>query len=70
MLEGWFMKNYTATDTRYATEKDVEVSDEELTKRLASLPTVIEMPYNPDSAQIISNDTLSAGVSRSPLSLA
>lgn len=51
MLEGWFMKNYTATDTRYATEKDVEVSDEELTKRLASLPTVIEMPYN----QIVRN---------------
>ena len=46
LLEGWFMKNYTATDDRYATEPDVTVSDEELTKRLSQLPTVIEMPYN------------------------
>lgn len=46
LLEGWFIKNYTATDKRYATEPDVEVSDEEMIKRLSALPTVIEMPYN------------------------
>lgn len=46
LLEGWFIKNYTATDNRYATEPDAEVSDEEMTKRLSALPTVIEMPYN------------------------
>lgn len=46
MLEGWFMKNYTATDNRYATEPDVDVSDEEMVRRLSALPTVIEMPYN------------------------
>lgn len=46
MLEGWYMKNYTATDTRYKTMGDVEVSDATLKKRLAALPTVIEMPYN------------------------
>lgn len=46
LLEGWYMKNYTATDDRYRTMGDVEVSDEELTKRLAALPTVIEMPFN------------------------
>ena len=46
MLEGWFIKNYTATDNRYATEPDADVSDEEMVKRLSSLPTVIEMPYN------------------------
>lgn len=46
LLEGWFIKNYTATDTRYATEPDTEVSDEEIVKRLSALPTVIEMPYN------------------------
>ncbi|MDE5712428.1 MAG: transglycosylase SLT domain-containing protein [Muribaculaceae bacterium] len=46
LLESWFIKNYTATDTRYATEPDSEVSDEEMMKRLAALPTVIEMPYN------------------------
>lgn len=46
MLEGWFIKNYTATDNRYATEPDAEVSDEEMVRRLSALPTVIEMPYN------------------------
>lgn len=46
MLEGWYMKNYTATDDRYRTRGDVSVSDEELRDRLAKLPTVIEMPYN------------------------
>jgi len=46
LLESWFIKNYTATDDRYATESDVEVSDDEMVKRLGALPTVIEMPYN------------------------
>lgn len=46
LLEGWFIKNYTATDNRYVTEPDAEVSDEEMIKRLSALPTVIEMPYN------------------------
>lgn len=46
LLESWFIKNYTSTDNRYATEPDVEVSDEEMVKRLNALPTVIEMPYN------------------------
>ncbi len=46
MLEGWYMKNYTATDDRYRRQGDVAVSDETLKKRLAALPTVIEMPYN------------------------
>lgn len=46
MLESWFIKNYTATDTRYVTEPDADVADEEMVKRLSSLPTVIEMPYN------------------------
>lgn len=46
MLEGWFLKNYTATDTRYATEPDAVVSDEEIKRRLGNLPTVIEMPFN------------------------
>nr|QIM10870.1 hypothetical protein Muribac1_0790 [uncultured Muribaculaceae bacterium] len=46
LLESWFIKNYTASDKRYETEPDAEVSDEEMAKRLSSLPTVIEMPYN------------------------
>lgn len=46
LLESWFIKNYTASDKRYETEPDVDVSDEEMMKRLNSLPTLIEMPYN------------------------
>ena len=46
LLESWFIKNYTATDDRYATEPDVEVSDEVIIERLSRLPNVIEMPYN------------------------
>ena len=46
LLEGWFLKNYTATDQKYATEEDVDVSDAEIERRLSALPTVIEMPYN------------------------
>lgn len=46
LLESWFIKNYTASDTRYATEPDVEVTDEEMVRRLNALPTIIEMPYN------------------------
>lgn len=46
MLEGWYLKNYTATDDRYSRLSDVEMTDAEYEKRLAELPTVIEMPYN------------------------
>ena len=46
LLESWFIKNYTSTDNRYATESDVVVSDEVIIQRLTSLPNVIEMPYN------------------------
>lgn len=46
LMESWFIKNYTSTDDRYATEGDVEVSDEVLIQRLSNLPNVIEMPFN------------------------
>lgn len=46
LLEGWYLKNYTATDDRYARQGDVEVSDETIKRRLAALPTVIDMPFN------------------------
>ncbi|MCH5242485.1 MAG: LysM peptidoglycan-binding domain-containing protein [Muribaculaceae bacterium] len=46
LLESWFIKNYTSTDDRYATEGDVVVSDEVIIERLSALPNVIEMPYN------------------------
>lgn len=46
LLEGWYMKNYTASDDRYDRLGDPDVSDELMRKRLAELPTIIDMPYN------------------------
>lgn len=46
LLEGWYMKNYTATDDRYRTSPDAAVTDEVLIERLKNIPSVIEMPYN------------------------
>ena len=46
MLEGWYMKNYTATDDRYKRQGDVPTDDATIRERLAKLPTLIEMPYN------------------------
>lgn len=57
LLEGWFMRNYTATDDSYATKKDVDTSDETIKKRLSSMPTVIEMPFNSIVRQYIDRYT-------------
>ena len=46
MLEGWYMKNYTATDDRYERLGDVPTSDAVYRQRLAELPTKIDLPYN------------------------
>lgn len=46
LLEGWYLKNYTATDDSYARKGDVAVSDETIKRRLAALPTIIDMPFN------------------------
>lgn len=46
LLEGWYMKNYTASDTRYATSDDADTDDATIIARLKALPTVIEMPFN------------------------
>lgn len=46
MLEGWYLKNYTATDDRYKTQSDVNTSDATIRDRLSKLNTVIEMPFN------------------------
>lgn len=57
MLEGWYMKNYTATDDRYATRPDVKTDDATFRRRLAQLPTVIELPYNQIVRQYIERYT-------------
>ena len=46
LLDSWFIKNYTATDDRYATQGNVTVSEDVIVERLSALPNVIEMPYN------------------------
>ena len=46
LQDNWFLKNYTATDDRYATESSPYVSDAEYVRRLKALPTIIEMPFN------------------------
>lgn len=46
MLEGWYLKNYTATDDRYKRQGDTDVSDAVIRERLAKLNTVIDMPFN------------------------
>lgn len=57
LLEGWYMRNYTATDDSHTSKKDVETSDEEIKRRLAQMPTVIEMPFNSIVRQYIDRYT-------------
>ncbi len=57
LLEGWFMRNYTASDDSYSSKKDVDTSDEVIKQRLASMPTVIEMPFNSIVRQYIDRYT-------------
>ncbi len=57
LLEGWFMRNYTASDNSTTSKKDVDTSDEVIKKRLAAMPTVIEMPFNSIVRQYIDRYT-------------
>ncbi len=57
LLEGWYMRNYTATDEHATDKKDPATSDEEIMRRLAAMPTVVEMPFNPVVRQYIDRYT-------------
>ncbi len=46
MMENWYLQNYTALDADVDRKPDAEVSDEEITRRLAAIPTTIELPFN------------------------
>ena len=46
ILEGWYMRNYTATDDSYRTRQDVPATDAQIRDRLSKLPTIIDMPFN------------------------
>ncbi|MDE6290197.1 MAG: LysM peptidoglycan-binding domain-containing protein [Muribaculaceae bacterium] len=59
LLEGWYMRNYTATDNGTTAKKDVDTSDDVIRQRLASMPTVIEMPFNSIVRQYIDRYTKS-----------
>lgn len=57
LLEGWYMRNYTATDDSYTSKQDVATTDEEIKRRLAQMPTVVEMPFNSIVRQYIDRYT-------------
>ena len=46
MLENWYLQNYVDLDRNADSRIDTELSDEEIVRRLAAMPTVIEMPFN------------------------
>ncbi|MBD5232629.1 MAG: LysM peptidoglycan-binding domain-containing protein [Bacteroidales bacterium] len=46
MLEDWYLKNYVVLDYEADSRDGGDFSDETLTKRLAAMPTEIEMPFN------------------------
>lgn len=46
MMENWYLRNYTILDSDVENKSVGEVSEDEYIRRLAAMPTVIEMPYN------------------------
>ena len=46
MMQNWYLQNYTILDADVENKAVGEVSEQEYIKRLAAMPTVIEMPYN------------------------
>lgn len=46
MLENWYLRNYVELDRNADRSANEEATDEVVKKRLADLPTVVEMPYN------------------------
>lgn len=47
LLERWYLRNYTSGSGDATSPYDPGATDDEIRQRLAALPTVIEMPYNP-----------------------
>ncbi|MBQ2235358.1 MAG: lytic transglycosylase domain-containing protein, partial [Muribaculaceae bacterium] len=46
LMTNWYLQNYTILDADVEKRSTGEVSEQEYIKRLAALPTEIEMPYN------------------------
>ncbi len=46
MMTNWYLQNYTILDAEVEEKNPGEVDEETYIKRLAAIPSVIEMPYN------------------------
>ena len=46
MMTNWYLQNYTVLDADVENKSPGEVSEETYIRRLAAIPSVIEMPYN------------------------
>ena len=46
MMTNWYLQNYTVLDADVENKPHGEVSEETYIRRLAAIPSVIEMPYN------------------------
>jgi len=46
MMTNWYLQNYAVLDADVENKSHGEVGEETYIKRLASIPSVIEMPYN------------------------
>ena len=46
MMTNWYLQNYTVLDAEVENKSPGEVSEETYIRRLAAIPSVIEMPYN------------------------
>lgn len=46
LMTNWYLQNYTVLDADVENKSAGEVSEETYIKRLAAIPSVIEMPYN------------------------
>ncbi|MCH5218703.1 MAG: transglycosylase SLT domain-containing protein [Muribaculaceae bacterium] len=57
LMERWYLKNYTSSNLETTTDYDPGASDAEIRRRLADLPTVIDMPYNDIVRQYIERYT-------------
>ena len=46
LMTNWYLQNYTVLDAEVENKSNGEVSEETYIRRLAAIPSVIEMPYN------------------------
>ena len=46
MMTNWYLQNYTVLDAEVENKSPGEVNEETYIRRLAAIPSVIEMPYN------------------------